>query len=86
MPNAPLLGSWDVACCDVVIPFTREILSGKVPFGTLQDLATLILDYGISMKFEESLLQIILILSLDGVAYPIHDLSPNRETQSTSPL
>lgn len=69
-----------------MIPLTREILSGEVPSSVRQNLATLILNYGISMKLEESLLQIILILSLDGAAYPIYYLSPNGETRSASLL
>jgi hypothetical protein len=75
---------WDVTCRYVVIPFTGQVLSGKIPSSVCQDITTLILNGGVRVELDKSLLQILLILSPYSAAYPVYNLSPNRETRSAS--
>lgn len=73
---------WNVTGSDIVLAFTRQVPRSKILLSTRQDRATLVLDDGIRMKFEESILQIIPIPSQYGAAYSVHYLSPSRETRS----
>ncbi len=65
-----------------MIPFTRQELRSEVPNSIVSTRATLALDEGTSMKLEEGIIQIILIPSQYGTAYPIDCLGLRREIRS----
>jgi hypothetical protein len=72
----------DVARSHIVVSLTRQVPRLQVPYCILDSRPTLVLNDWISMKFEERILEILLILSRDGAVYSVHYLSPGREARS----